>query len=71
MQEPHLTYMSAKDVASVLGVCELSVRRWIKHGQLRAGKFGRRWRIDPRDFESFCEARKQDALDEARKELRL
>jgi excisionase family DNA binding protein len=41
-------YFSVKFTARTLGVCELTVRRWLKNGVLEHQRFGRTIRI-PRE----------------------
>ena len=58
-------YLSPRQVAERLGVDRSKVIRWITSGELiainvatsRTGKQAR-WRIDPKDFESFLARRK-------------
>lgn len=38
-------YQTVKDVADLLKVSEVTVRRWIKDGELRAIDIGKGWRI--------------------------
>lgn len=45
-----LTYKGAGDV---LGVSDRTVYQLVRDGELRAVRFGRSVRIDPRDLESF------------------
>jgi excisionase family DNA binding protein len=48
-------FLTVKDVAELLQVGEVTVRHWIKDGELRAIDVGREWRIAPRDLEQFVE----------------
>ena len=48
--------LSVKDVAEILKVHEVSVRRWIKSGELKAVHF-HGYRIDPISFMSFVRNR--------------
>lgn len=43
--------LTVADAAARLGVCEKTVRRWLRSGQLRGCRLpgGREWRIDPMD----------------------
>ena len=50
-------FLTVKDVADLLQVGEVTVRHWIKDGELRAIDVGREWRIAPRDLEQFIERR--------------
>ena len=48
--------LTIREVAERAGVCERTVRRWIKAGDLRAirpGRSGRIVRIDERDWRAF------------------
>jgi excisionase family DNA binding protein len=46
-------FLTVKDVADLLKVGEVTVRHWIKDGDLRAIDVGREWRIAPADLENF------------------
>lgn len=48
--------LSVKDVAEILKVHEVSVRRWIKSGELKAVHF-HGYRIDPISFMAFVRNR--------------
>ncbi|MCZ0811411.1 MAG: helix-turn-helix domain-containing protein [Pseudomonadota bacterium] len=48
-------YQTVKDVAELLKVSEVTVRRWIKDGELRAIDIGKGWRIGPGDLDAFLE----------------
>jgi len=48
-------YRTVKDVADLLQVNEVTVRRWIKDGELRAIDIGKGWRIGPDDLDAFLE----------------
>ena len=48
-------YQTVKDVADLLKVSEVTVRRWIKDGELRAIDIGKGWRIGPGDLDTFLE----------------
>jgi excisionase family DNA binding protein len=50
-------FLTVKEVADLLKVGEVTVRHWIKGGELRAIDVGREWRIAPRDLERFVEGR--------------
>lgn len=49
------TFMTVKDIAELLKVGEVTVRHWIRDGDLRAIDVGREWRIAPVDLEDFLE----------------
>lgn len=51
------TLLSIEEAATLLGVCEETVRRDIKAGKLRAIKMGSRWKVDPTVLAEFIEAR--------------
>ena len=51
----HKQCQTVRDVADLLRVSEVTVRRWIKDGELRAIDIGKGWRIDPADLDSFLE----------------
>lgn len=48
-------YQTVKDVADLLKVSEVTVRRWIKDGELRAIDIGKGWRIGSGDLDAFLE----------------
>lgn len=48
-------YQTVKEVADLLQVNEVTVRRWIKDGELRAIDIGKGWRIGPEDLDAFLE----------------
>lgn len=48
-------YRTVKDVAELLQVNEVTVRRWIKDSELRAIDIGKGWRIGPDDLDAFLE----------------
>ena len=58
--------LSVKDVAEILKVHEVSVRRWIKSGELKAVHF-HGYRIDPISFMSFVRNRMNE-VDQAKAE---
>tara|TARA_R100000789_G_scaffold35519_4_gene38447 strand:- start:1387 stop:1797 length:411 start_codon:yes stop_codon:yes gene_type:complete len=51
----HKQYQTVRDVADLLKVSDVTVRRWIKDGELRAIDIGKGWRIGPADLDSFLE----------------
>jgi len=51
----HEQYQTVKDVADLLKVSEVTVRRWIKAGELRAIDIGKGWRIGSGDLDAFLE----------------
>ncbi len=50
---------SIEQVAIRLNVSVVTVRRWIKRGELIAHKLGHLWRISEADFELFLRERRE------------
>lgn len=48
--------MTVQEVAEFLRVTEVTVRKWINQKSLRAVRFGREWRVAPRDLEAFIDS---------------
>ena len=48
-------YQTVKEIADLLKVNEVTVRRWIKNGELRAIDIGKGWRIGSKDLDAFLE----------------
>jgi excisionase family DNA binding protein len=48
--------LTVHEVAELLKVKESTVRSWINTSSLRAIKFGREWRVAPKDLEAYIEA---------------
>lgn len=48
--------LTVHEVADLLKVREATVRTWIQSNELRAIKFGREWRVDREDLESYLDA---------------
>lgn len=48
-------FLTVKEVADLLKVGEVTVRHWIKGGELRAIDVGREWRVAPSDLEHFLQ----------------
>ena len=46
-------FYTAQDLADKLEVNIMTIYRYIKAGKLRAYKFGKEFRIDTKEFESF------------------
>jgi len=44
-------------VADLLGFHAQTIRNWVRSGRLKARKFGRCWRVQRVDLESFIEGR--------------
>ena len=53
-------YLTTKEIASILKVHVLTVRRWIENKKLVAIKLGKDYRIKKRDFENFISERSTD-----------
>lgn len=54
-------YLSTKQIAQILGVRTITVRRWIQKGTLPAialGEINKEYRVAKKDFESFLTERK-------------
>jgi len=51
------TVLTVKDISEIVGVHELTVRRWIKSGELQATRI-KGYKINPLDFAIFLESRK-------------
>ncbi len=52
-------FFSIEQVAVRLNVSVVTVRRWIKRGELIAHKLGHLWRISEADFELFLRERRE------------
>lgn len=50
--------LTIADVAKRLKVAEITVRRWIKYGEIIAHKIGRQWRISETDLDVFLHMRR-------------
>ncbi len=46
-------FLTAKDVASLLKLNILTVYQYIRSGKLKAVKFGRNYRVEEKDLNSF------------------
>lgn len=51
-------FLTTKEIASILKVNIITVRRWIVAGKLPATFLGKEFRISKKDFEQFLEVRK-------------
>ena len=49
--------LTVKDISEILGVHELTVRRWIASGELRATRI-KGYKINPIDFAMFLDGRR-------------
>ena len=52
-------YLTTKEIAKLLQVNILTVRRWIVSGKMIAVDLGKEYRIERKDFESFIKNRKK------------
>lgn len=52
-------YYNTLEVAEHFGVCEITIRRWIRQGALAAIDLGTRYAIRPQDLEDFERRRLQ------------
>lgn len=50
-------FLTTHEIAELLKVREPAVRAWIHHGQLRAIRLGREFRVAAKDLEAFVNAR--------------
>ena len=57
----HKDLLSAEDVASYLGVGQMTVYRWCKEGRLRCIKLGKHWRIRREALEDFLRQHERPA----------
>lgn len=51
-------YLTTKEIASILKVNVLTIRRWIDSGKLPATFLGKEYRIKKSDYEKFLDERK-------------
>jgi len=51
-------YLTVKDVARICGIHEVTVRRHIQQGRLRAVRIGRSVRVRPQDLQDYAPAEK-------------
>lgn len=51
-------YLTTKDIAKLLKINVLTVRRWIMAGKLQATSLGKEYRIKKSDLEVFLEQRR-------------
>lgn len=52
-QDETKPYYSIREIMPKLGVCECTVRNYIKSGELKAVKFGRAYYVKSEDLSSF------------------
>jgi excisionase family DNA binding protein len=50
---PAREFLSIAELAAMLGVCNVTVWRWIRSGKLKATKAGHHWRIAKADALAF------------------
>lgn len=58
LSAPTSTLLEVAHVAHRLGFGQEFVRELLRTHKLRGVRFGRRWRVDPRDLEVFIDRRK-------------
>ena len=51
-------FYSTRQIAKILNLKTLTIRRWIEKGELPAYKFGKELRIDKVEFEKFVNERR-------------
>ena len=49
---------STRQIAQILGVKTVTIRRWVAKGELPAIDLGKEYRISEKDFQKFLEKRK-------------
>jgi excisionase family DNA binding protein len=54
-RQPGERYLTPEDVAGRLSVSPLTVRRWLRKGELKGLKAGKQWRIREADLKAFLE----------------
>ncbi|MEI7653515.1 MAG: helix-turn-helix domain-containing protein [bacterium] len=53
-----MEFLTTKQLAKILGVKTVTIRRWIDKGELSGYKFGKELRVEKQDFEKFISLRK-------------
>lgn len=53
-----MEFLNTKQLARLLGVQTVTIRRWIEKGELPAYKIGKELRVDKVDFEKFVKERR-------------
>lgn len=53
-----MEFYSTKQIAKIVGLKTITIRRWIDKGQLPAYKLGKELRVSKEDFEKFLKQRK-------------
>lgn len=51
-------YYSTNEIAEMLGVDPITIRRWIQKGKLPAIDIGKEYRVSKSDLDAFIEARR-------------
>ncbi len=51
-------YYTTRQIAKILGIKTVTVRRWVAKGELPAIDLGKEYRISQEDFQKFIEKRK-------------
>jgi len=54
----YMEFLTTKQLAKILGVKTVTIRRWIDKGELSGYKFGKELRVEKQDFEKFISLRK-------------
>ena len=49
---------TTRQIAKILGVKAVTIRRWVARGELPAIDLGKEYRISEKDFQKFLEKRK-------------
>lgn len=53
-----MEFLTTKQLAKLLGVQTVTIRRWIERGELPAYKIGKELRVDKIEFEKFVKERR-------------
>ena len=53
-----MEFLNTKQLARLLGVQTVTIRRWVEKGELPAYKIGKELRVDKVDFENFVKERR-------------
>lgn len=53
------TYLTLKEVADRVRVCDKTIRRWLISGQIEASKPAGQWRFEESEVKRFIAARKR------------
>jgi excisionase family DNA binding protein len=52
------TFLTIDDISKTLNLSKMTIYRYINAGKLPAYKFGREFRIEPKEFEGFLKKNK-------------